>query len=406
MIIVSREWRHYKTLSEKTRLLVSSFALRSIAHPLLTLFIHSFIWRSTFSLLSVSMYSLGFFIFLPIGFYVNGLLLRKIKISRLYLVGSIISTMSTIAIIFFSGNRSWHFLAYGFVYGFGSGIYWANRNFLSFQETESKERNYFFSITSVIGALIALVVTFFMGWLIVLGEQNGLYTPTVAYWVFGVLASIILVWSGVVVLKGDYKSPSVKKIFQLNITPKWNKIRYVAFSMGILEGIGFFLPTMLILLYLGKEGVLGTINTIVTLFIAAITYLYGRMAKHNHRKPVYFVTLILYIIFSTLLIILDRSIGILIFTLFGGLTAVFQWITIEPAILDVMDGEVSKKEDNRYMFVMDQEIFLNMGRIVSVIVLFIIIRMFSEETGLLYAPLILGICQLILISFIWKKKIL
>ena len=143
--------------------------------------------------------------------------------------------------------------------------------------------------------------------------------------------------------------------------------------MGILEGIGFFLPTMLILLYLGKEGVLGTINTIVTLFIAAITYLYGRMAKHNHRKPVYFVTLILYIIFSTLLIILDRSIGILIFTLFGGLTAVFQWITIEPAILDVMDGEVSKKEDNRYMFVMDQEIFLNMGRIVSVIVLFIII---------------------------------
>ncbi|MBU2228775.1 MFS transporter, partial [Patescibacteria group bacterium] len=361
MKIISREWGHYKTLSEKTRLLVSSFALRSIAHPLLTLFINSFIWRSTSSLPSVAMYNLGFFIILPIGFYVNGLLLKRVKITKLYFVGSIISTISTIAIIFFSGSRSWHFLVYGFVYGFGSGLYWANRNFLSFQETKSKDRNYFFSITSVIGSLIAIVVTFFMGWLIVLGENSSLYTPTMAYWIFGILAAVVLIASGVIVLKTDYKSPAINHLFKRHITPKWNGIRLVSFTMGLLEGIAFFLPTVLILFYLGKEGVLGTINTIVTLFIVTATYLYGRMSKQNHRKPIYFVALVLYIICAALLILLENPTNILIFVLLGGIIAVFQWITIEPAILDVMDEETNRKVDNRYTFILDQELFLNFG---------------------------------------------
>lgn len=406
MNIISREWKHYNTLSLKTRSLVSSFALRSIAQPLLSLFINSFIWRNTASLWNVAAYNVGFFMFLSVGFYINGLLLKNIKITKLYLIGSIISVISTLALLFFSGTSPWHFLAYGAIFGFGSGLYWSNRNFLTFQETESKQRNYFFSLTTVMGALIALLITFLMGWTIVMGENNNWYTPNMAYWVFGILASISLIASGVVVLKTDYRSPNIGKLLNLHISSRWTKARFINFNMGLLEGIAFFLPTLLILFYLGKEGVLGTINTIVTLFIVTITYIYGRVAKPRHRKPTYFATLLLYIVLSTLLILSGGPLSILIFVLLGSITRTFQWTTIQPALLDIIDDETKNNKDNQYTFIFDEEVFLNMGRVFSVLILFLIIKMTSEQMGLLATPLLLGVTQLILMSMVWNKKVI
>ncbi|MFA6524882.1 MAG: MFS transporter [Patescibacteria group bacterium] len=404
MNIILREWNHYQTLPLKSRLLMISFTLRSIASPLLSLFINSFIWRSTSSLPDVVIYNVGFFVLLPLGFYVNGLMLKRIKIARLYLVGLIVSAVSIVVTVFFSGSSVWNFFAYGGFYGFGAGIYWANRNFLSFQEAKSQHRNYFYSIASLLNSLISLIVTFLVGWLIVLGEGNGLYTPTTAYWVLSLLAMIVLIYSGMVVLKTDYVSPKVNKIIQFHISPKWNKVRLISFAMGILEGIGFFLPTLLILFYLGEEGVLGTISTIVTLFVVVITYLYGRLAKHNHRKPVYFVSLSSYIIFSVLLLLLEHPLNILIFVLFSGITTIFQWLTIEPLVLDIMDDESNEKLNNQYMYIFDKELFLNIGRISSVLILLFIIQITSQKTGLLMAPLAVGICQLVLMVYILRKS--
>lgn len=143
---------------------------------------------------------------------------------------------------------------------------------------------------------------------------------------------------------------------------------------------------MLILFYLGKEGALGTISTITTLFIVAITYLYGRLAEHNHRKPIFFVSLALYLVFAALLILLNHPLNILVFVLLSGIATVFQWLTIEPALLDIMDKEINQEQDNQYTLVFDREVFLNIGRIISVLILFFIIKLTSQQTGLLFTP--------------------
>ncbi|MFA6391251.1 MAG: MFS transporter [Patescibacteria group bacterium] len=391
-------------LPEKSRILIFSFALRSIAHPLLTIFINSFIWRSTASLPSVVIYNLGFFIFLPLGFYVNGLLLKRIKITKLYFTGLVVTSIAIAATILFSGSTVWHFLFYGGIYGFGAGIYWANRNFLTFQEIESSHRNYFYSIASILNSLISLLVTFLVGWLIVLGENSGLYTPTIAYWVLSVLAVVVMTYSGVIILKTDYVTPKINTIAKFRISTKWNMVRLISFSMGVLEGVGFFLPTLLILFYLGDEGVLGTISTIVTLIIATATYLYGRLSKSHHRKPVFFVSLSLNILFSIFLLLLDHPFNIYVYVLFAGIASIFQWLTIEPILLDVMDDETNEEMDNQYMFVFDKELFLNIGRFFSVSVLLLIIKFTSQKTGLMVSPLILGVSQLILMSYILRKS--
>jgi len=105
MSVISKELKFYKTLPLKARVLVFSFVLRSVASPIFSLFINSFIWRTTSSFFNVAIYNLGFFIFLPLGFYINGLLLKKIKINILYLVGLFVSTLTALVIIFFSGKK-------------------------------------------------------------------------------------------------------------------------------------------------------------------------------------------------------------------------------------------------------------------------------------------------------------
>ena len=294
MNIITSERNFYEKLPQKTRLLIASFALRSFATPLLTIFINSFIWRTTSSLFGIAIYNLGYFIFLPFGFYINGLLLKKIKITKLYLSGLMISAISVVAVIFFSGSHLWHFIVYGLVYGFGSGLYWPNRNFLSFQETEPKQRNYFFSINSVFRSLIIICITFLGGWFIVFGEQYNLYNPTTAYWIFSIITLLVLISSGIIILKTNYKSPKIDKTIQLHISKKWNRVRLINCVFGLSEGLGHFFPTLLILLYLGSEGVLGTINTIVTLSAVVIIYLYGRLSKWNHRRPIFFLSLLFF----------------------------------------------------------------------------------------------------------------
>jgi len=354
----------------------------------------------------VAVYNLGLFFALPIGFYVNGLMLKKIRITWLHLDGLIISVMSVLAVIFFSTSSSWHLFIYGCIFGLGSGLYWANRNFLTFQETQSSHRNYFFSIITVVESLISLVVTFLAGWLIVFGEYSHLYAPTIAYWIFGFLALVVSLVAGLIILNKDYQSPPITQIAKCRISRRWNKVRAIMFNIGLLEGIMFFLPTLLILLYLGKEGILGTITTIVTLFTAAITYIYGRKSKGSHRRPIFFISLIIYIFLSILLVSLDQPLNIIIFVLFAGVIKVFQWLTLNPELLDLMDNEINNEYDNRYTLIFDREVFLNIGRILSVLVLFFIIYATSPQIGLLFTPLILGVSKLILMFLVWKKNII
>lgn len=404
MNIVFKELKHYGAMPHKTRVLVASFALRSIASPLFSLFINSFIWRSTSSFSNVAIYNLGFFVFLPLGFLVNGLLLRRMRITVLHLIALFISTITVLLVVFFSGTHTWHFLVYGLLYGFGSGIYWANRNYLSYQETKKEQRNYYFSIISVIESLIVLVATFFTGWAIEFGDYTDLYTPTTAYWVFSVLASIILILSGLIILKTDFKSPKVGKIIQLKISKSWNRIRLMNFSLGVREGLSFYLPTLLVLFYLGEEGTLGLISSVVILLTAVMTYLYGRFAKNSHRRPTFFVSAILYILVACLLFVLPEPYNILAFVLLIGLPNAFQWLVMNPLWVDLVSKEADKLVDSKYTLIFDREVFLNVGRIVSVFTLFFLIKITSEQMGLFLAPLILGIIQLILMTFIWRKK--
>ena len=394
---------HYLSLPKAVKKLVVSYSMRGFAYPIFSIFVNAFIWRVSQSVWNISVYNLASFIGLPLGFFVNGFILKKIKIKQSYFLGLALSMLSVLAVIFFTGSHWSSFLLYGTIYGFGCGLYWSCRNYLSFQETKDGDRNYFLSLISSIELLAQVIISFLAGLLIMSGETSTWYTPIMAYW-FLIFVTGLFTWlAGFTIKNVEYHSPVVTKIWQPFVSREWNTLRIVDFGIGLLEGIKFFLPTLLILYFLGKEGVLGTITAIVSLLTILFFYVYGRLAKPQHRKKVFLVSLVIHLILAGFLALVHNGFNVIVYVLLSNLPQAFFWLTLEPWMLARMDKEVGENPEQKYFLVFDMELFLNMGRIISVLGFLAITYYLGTELALQITPLILALIQIVVMALAWRK---
>jgi len=400
---LKKEWLHYKILPKKARLLVLSYNLRSVAYPILSLFLNAYIWRTTTSIISVVVYSLGHFIALPIGFYLNGRLLKRLHINQTHFLGLFCSLLGMASVIFFHSSVWYYLLVFGIIYGLGNGMYWSSRNYLTFQETTPNSRNYFFAILSFTDSIISIVVSFSIGWLISFGDISKLYSPFIAYTGITILALVSVLFGGLNLLRAKFETPIVNKIWQPVISKRWNSVRMVNVAIGILETIVPLLSTLLILRFLGKEGILGTITAAVGILTIILYYLYGRLAKQNHRRTVLVMALTTSFLLAFFLIVGQGILPIFVYVLLAGLPITFYMLAYDPWQLDIMDKELSNNPQEKYALIFDCEVFLNIGRVISLLIFLTLVLKFSGEFALKITPLILSILQIISFALIWKR---
>jgi len=403
LTLLKNEWQHYKILPDKARRLILSFNLWSIAQPILSLFLNAYIWRTTVSVVAVAMYNLGFVIALPFGFFVNGKLLKKFHVTQTYFFGLFLSMLGAVSVVFFHSSVWYHLLSYGLVYGFGAGIYWASRNYLTFSQTNTEVRNYFFSIVSMAGSVIDIVVSFSIGWIIAFADISHLYTPFLAYACITIFALVSIFFAGTILLNSGFNTPVIDKIWQPFISRRWNLVRIANVAIGVWGGMSSLVSTLLILHFLGKEGILGTIGAVVSAFTICLYYLYGRLAKQHHRGSVLLTALLATVPLGILLILSKGTLPVLIYVLLAGLPISFYSLTFDPWLLDVMDKELSNHHHEKYFLIFDCEVFLNIGRAIGLAVFIFLALKFSGEFALKLSPLLLSVLQIIIFASIWKK---
>ena len=113
--------------------------------------------------------------------------------------GSLILALSSISVILFKINTIIDYFILGALYGIGFGFYWANRNYLTQQETNHASRNYFFGLSFSTTTIISLIITLASGWLIVFGLSY------VALMIFGVTLIFYRWIKGVYLKLPDYQ---------------------------------------------------------------------------------------------------------------------------------------------------------------------------------------------------------
>lgn len=393
---IKYEIAHFKNLPKKAQRLLISFFFYSTAYPMISVFVSAFIWEKNNDISSLIFFRAGQFFVVPIAFLLGGLLLKIVKINRLYFIGSIFVAISSILIIFLKNETVVEFLLMGALMGIGTGIYWVNRNYLTQKETTEENRNYFFGLYFSFSTLLGLAVTLAVGWLIVFG---------ISYQFLMTVAFILIIFSGLTVLKMDVESPKIGKLFINDSSYIWMKKRFIHLGIGLVEGISFVIPGLLILTVLGNEGVLGTLTAISSIISTILMYIYGRKSHTGDHRNYFVASTILALLVSLLMAFSFNKFTVIIYTLLNSLVINFLWLTVAPLVLKNVDLEVGEIEDRRFSYVLDSELFLNIGRLLSLFVCLIIANYIGVAASLRFSPIVLSAFQVILFGILQKKRL-
>jgi MFS transporter, YQGE family, putative transporter len=391
------EYHHFLVLSHAARKLLLSFTFFEVVEPLIFSFINAFVFRQTDSFLSVVIYNVGQFIFIPLFFYINGWLMKVFSIKNLYLAGLIGQGLGLLVVFFVPIVGTMQLFLFGCALGIAIGLYWANRNFISLEITSESTRTYFVGLEQIAWMITGLVMPLLIGGVISLGDRYGWYQPIVAYQVMGVLGMIVLLLAGKVLGAIKVDNPQPEFLLVTKLSSQWWYVRLAEVSYGVFHGGFMFLPTLMVFKLLGEEGVLGLLQSVAAGCTAVVLYYFSRKLKAEQR---------LVLVSFAILVLMIASISVS--WLFTGLAAIFllviatpvnniRWLGWSPTVMDAIDAQDGGDPVNNYAYVVDREIFLNVGRLIGVAVFVGIITYFSDLMAIRFQPLVIAVFQLLFI---------
>ena len=392
---IKKEILHFKNLPKKAQTLLISFFFYSTAYPIISVFTSAFIWQNNNNISYLIFFRAGQFFIVPLTFIIGGILLRIAKINLLYFIGAIFIAVSSVLIIFLKNKTVIDFLIMGIILGVGTGLYWVNRNYLTVKETNDDNRSYFFGLLFSFATLIGLVITLLVGWLIVFG---------LSYQLLITFAFILIILSGLTVLKMNFESPKIGRLFIHNLSYIWMRKRLIHLGIGLVEGLSYVIPGLLILTMLGNEGILGTLTAISSLLSTVLIYYYGRKSHSKDHKVYFIFSTILALFLSLLLAMAFNKLTVIIYSLLNGLTISFLWLTFASPLFRNIDLEVGNIEEKRFSYILDTEFFLNGGRISGLIICLLIANFYGVMNSLRFSPLILSILQVLLFVYLEQFK--
>lgn len=391
------EIRHFHILSIQERKLLFSIAIYNIIYPIFAIFINAFLWRQTHDLTLIAVYNILLYTGLPLGFYLNGLLLRRSSPNVLYFLGLALSGIIVAILIFLPTDHYDSVSIFGLINGIATGIFWANRNFLTLETTKSSDRIYFSSIESVTDIITSILVPVAIGFFIIYGSTVNLYTPIVGYKMLSIIMLLIIVFIGKIIMSFTLQTTPTKQITLTKISKTWKLVRFLQLTEGLTDILRLFLPTIIILYLLGNEQTLGIFQSLLATIAALVLYIITRSLKTKYRVSMLTACFVLTVIGTFAFSKYYSSMtGIFIFFACLAIAMPLLWIATRSLTYDVIDKE-TKHKSNHFAYIFDMELYINLGRIIAITGFVFMLHFFSNETALRFLPLMLATLQICLI---------
>ena len=395
------ELGHFQSLSDNAKKMILSYALYLAAYPLLATFMNAYLWRSSGNLWSIIIYNLGYVIGLPVAFYFNGKLFSKFHVLKLYFLGALLQAITPCLVLFFPLNGLIGLFFYGCIYGFGAGLFWGNKNYLDLQITRGTNRIYYNSIGQIFDLLMNVIIPMSAGWFIVLIASGNATSSFIAYKIIMIAAFVLLFFSGLVIQFSSIKQIVIRKMFLRRPKPIWGLMRMFNILFNIQVGTTLILPNILILVLVGGEGILGTIQAITASISAIAIYIIGRKSNISTAWQFVFFGSVVFLLGTGILAGSFTWIGTLVYSVAITLTWASIWTPCNSVTMDLMD-KLEPDTENQYAYVCDNELFYNLGRVIGITVICALAIIISNNAALQYSAIIAGFCQLPLAWLIYK----
>jgi YQGE family putative transporter len=397
LTVISREIHHFRKLSFAAQQLLISSAIYALAYPLLFVFSNTFIWRETSSFRAIGLYNFGFCFSLPLFFLVNGWLLRRVNIKNIFLVGLVGQGLVTMILFFIPSIQEWMLLALGCLQGIPMALYWANRNFITLNVTHDQERNYFSALEMSIDTVIGIALPFVIGWFLVAGEKFGGYTTQQAYQFLVTVATLLLLVAGILFRRADVKQPVIGRLRIKKVSRQWWYSRGAEVCQGSFDRMSAMLPSIVVITFIGTEGALGTVQSFLSIISMVVIYILARKSQPHHRILILLVGATIVCAASLIFAASFSYWSAVLFLIGFSSSAHFIWTALNPTQLKSIEDQEDRDPANHYAYVIDRELFLNIGRVISLGIFFVLIALFSQLFALRYIALFIAASQFLLV---------
>lgn len=399
LLKLKKELLHFKSQSHNFKTLTLTNLIYSMVLPVIDIFVAAYVMRSSNDPTKVVVYQLTIYTGIPLTFLINGWLLNRFPIKVLYSFGMVLSGISMMIMMSLKTLDITGIGIAGIVMGMSFGFYWANRDFLALATTDDSNRNYYYGLETFFYTIIAVVIPVLIGWFIELYGNTG--DAKLAYKIVTGLVFLITIAASVMCFTGKFQNPVHKKFIYFKFDPYWYKLLFLAVLKGLVQGFLVTAPAMLIMLLLGKEGALGTAQSLGAAFAAVLMYIIGRNTGPQHRVYVFGAGLMLFTIAALINGILFNETGVILFMLFLLLAKPLLDLAYFPIQFSVIDLLSKKEKRSEFAYILNHEAGLYIGRLTGAGTFLILAYCFSNEIALRYAIMIVAIIQL---SSYWVAK--
>ena len=383
---------HFNSQPHNFRILVLTNMVYAIVLPVIDIFVAAYVMRSSNDPVKVVIYQLTIYTGIPLTFLLNGFLLKHFNIKKLYSAGMMLSGVSMMIMMSLHTLDLTGIGFAGITMGMSFGFYWANRDYLALSITNDGNRNYYYGLETFFYTIIAVVIPVAIGWFL---ESNGVdSTVHRQYKIITGMVFLITIGASVVCFKGTFGNPAQKKYIFFKFHPLWYRLLFLALLKGLAQGFLVTAPAMLIMLLLGKEGALGTAQSIGAIIAAILMYLVGRISKPSDRIKTFAAGLILFAIAAVLNGILFNALGVILFMLFLLVAKPLLDLAYFPIQFRVID--IVSKIENRgeFAYILNHEAGLYVGRFLGAGTFLVLAYAISTEIALRYAIIIIAALQL------------
>jgi len=383
---------HFNSQPHNFRILVLTNMVYAIVLPVIDIFVAAYVMRSSNDPVKVVIYQLTIYTGIPLTFLLNGFLLKHFNIKKLYSAGMMLSGVSMMIMMSLHTLDLTGIGFAGITMGMSFGFYWANRDYLALSITNDGNRNYYYGLETFFYTIIAVVVPVAIGWFL---ESNGVDSKVHRqYRIITGMVFLITIGASVVCFKGTFGNPAQKKYIFFKFHPLWYRLLFLALLKGLAQGFLVTAPAMLIMLLLGKEGALGTAQSIGAIIAAILMYLVGRISKPSDRIKTFAAGLILFAIAAVLNGILFNALGVILFMLFLLVAKPLLDLAYFPIQFRVID--IVSKIENRgeFAYILNHEAGLYVGRFLGAGTFLVLAYAISTEIALRYAIIIIAALQL------------
>lgn len=389
-------------VNRELKLLLFIGGLYALSIALSNTFVNVYLWKQSGEFKDIALYNLAAVVMQPITFILAGRWAKKIDRIIVLRLGVSFLSVFFFTVLFLGENASQYLLLLGGLLGIGFGFYWLAFNVLTFEITEPDTRDFFNGFLGLLTSFAGMIGPILAGYLITRMEKLIGYKV-----IFGISLSLFV---GAVILSFFLKRRSAKGSFcfrkilaERKNNSNWKNILYAHFFQGIREGTFVFVIVVWVYIATNSELAIGTYGLVASAVSFVSYFLATRLIKPSFRKKAILLGgIILYA--AIFLIIFELNFTRLI--MYGVVISIAYPMLLVPYISLTYDviGKGWKAAEMRVEYIVVRELFLNGGRITSILLFLFTVTVFNEKQGIPALLLVIGAGHLILYLFIRKIK--